>query len=359
MRIAMVTPYPEEEEKIRGGVESVAATLIGGLREKPGLELHVVSPSRHKSGQEKRDNVFVHWVGYSRIPGFIGYWTNVRAEIQRNLRKIEPDLTHFQGAAGWCLGYRKPYVLTIHGINEKNVLYSGGRMRTLRYYVIALIERIARRKAKNVILISPYVEEEIGTHLTGRRWAIENPVANDFFQVKRENILPRILFAGRISRQKNIDGLIRAFKRVHDRLPTAELRLAGLPESEAYEKECYDLCKNLGIVGKVRFLGNLNRSKLIDEFSMASCLALVSHQETAPVIVEEAMAAGLPVVASKLCGLPFMVEDGETGFLVNPNDEEQIADCLYKLLHDATENVLFGQRGNAIAKRKIPYNTGN
>jgi glycosyltransferase involved in cell wall biosynthesis len=352
MKIAMVSNFPEVGGKIAGGVESVACTLLEGLARIPRMELHVIAPGVAKKGQERRGDLKIHWISYPRIPGFIGYWTLMRSEIQKTLRAIQPDIAHFQGVSGWSIGYREPYVLTIHGIQERDVLLSGGPMAMMRSRIIAAVERTARRQARDTIIISPYVEEVVGNQLAGRRWRIENPVPEAFFSLQRRPGKPRILYVGRIRRLKNIDGLIRSFSLVRKRVPSAELCMAG-DSDPAYEAECRRLCGSLGIAHAVSFPGGLDRECLLEELARATCVALVSHQETAPMIVEEAMAAGLPVVASRICGLRYQVEDGNSGYLVDQNNEDEIADRICDLLLDNVKNVAFGQRGKTIARERF------
>jgi glycosyltransferase involved in cell wall biosynthesis len=79
------------------------------------------------------------------------------------------------------------------------------------------------------------------------------------------------------------------------------------------------------------------------EYERASCLALCSFQENAPVVISEAMAAGVPVVASEVGGIPSMVEDGATGRLVDPRDHLRIARAL--------ADVLEPDRGERMSRR--------
>ena len=66
----------------------------------------------------------------------------------------------------------------------------------------------------------------------------------------------------------------------------------------------------------------------------AAAFALISLEENSPMAIEEAMAAGVPVVTSNRCGMPYMVRDEESGFLVNPDDSEETAERLRQLLTD-------------------------
>ena len=199
--------------------------------------------------------------------------------------------------------------------------------------------------------------EEIGGQIKGQQWFIENPVTDDFFKIKRANTTPRILFVGRISRRKNVDGLIRAFQKVQSQIPDAVLHIAGTPERSEYQEKCKCYVSEHGLSQSVRFLGNVNRHDLLTELSKASCLMLVSHQETAPMIVEEAMAAGVPVVASRVGGLPYMVEAGQTGFLVDPNDEDEIACKLVKVLQDSRINRQMSKCCCEVARERFHVNS--
>lgn len=354
IKLAMVTVFPEKPGVVNGGVEGVAHCLTWGLRQvEPDMEIHIIAPCfTRMPGIEQRDGMTIHWLKQPRLPAFLTYWNIFRRTLHRKLEEIGPDITHFQNVAGWTLAYERPHVLTIHGINEKDVLYAGRGFRKTRSRIIGFIERLGRQRATDVILISPYVLEEIGNQIRGTRWPIENPVTADFFEVRNQGEEPRILFVGRISERKNVLGLLRAFRQAREKIPGASLRLGGSPD-EAYRAECQNYIHEHGLENAVSFLGNLDRDALRYELAGARCLALVAHQETAPMVVEEAMAAGVPVVASRLCGLPYMVEEGQSGFLVNPSDEDEIAARLVDVLGDKEKGRQMGERGREIARERF------
>jgi len=237
----------------------------------------------------------------------------------------------------------------------KNVLYSHGFLGKIRHIVISKIELIGRKNTNNTIIINPYVLSEIGEQINGSRWDIENPVEPAFFELQRENNSLRVLFVGRITRQKNVDGLIRAFYMVIKQIPSASLHIAGAPESDSYFSCCTEYVKKQGLEHAIKFCGNVSRNELMHELTQANCLALVSFQETAPIVIEEAMAAGVPVIASNICGLPYMVDNEITGFLVNPNDEEAIVQKMLKLLTDATINKQMGTNSRTVASERFNY----
>jgi glycosyltransferase involved in cell wall biosynthesis len=83
--------------------------------------------------------------------------------------------------------------------------------------------------------------------------------------------------------------------------------------------------------------------------SRAAVFTLVSLEENSPMAIEEAMAAGVPVVTSNRCGMPYMVRNGESGFLVDPNNPDDIARRLGKLLKDDELRRSMGAKGREIA----------
>ena len=356
-KLAIVSVYPERSGIITGGVEGVSHCLVSGLQQIAELEIHVLAPAIHRpSGLEKRDGITIHWLKVGWLPFFLANFSTFRWRIQGCLAKINPDLTHFQGTASWLLNYNRPHLFTIHGIYERDLLYRKGPFLALRRAVIGFSEAMGRRRSPHTILISPYVLEEIGYQIAGQHWHIENPVTDDFFQLKRVAVESRVLFVGRVCARKNVDGLLRAFALARQQLPGMTLHIAGTAESREYEQSCRRLVAEHGLEEAVTFLGNIDRANLLHELKEASCLALISFQETAPMIVEEAMAAGLPVVVSRVCGLPYMVEEGITGFLLEPEAEEAIAARFVQLLQDKTLNETMGMRCRMVARERFHAN---
>ena len=357
MKIAMVSPFPEQSSLFRGGVEAAACILANGLRALGEIDIHVIAPSSGVfPATEERDGMTLHWLPRGKLPGFIDYWSLFRHRIHKLLREIQPDIAHFHGLAGWTLGYHAPYVYTVHGIAERDLDHQSGHLVKLRRAVYALVEQIGRRRSPHTIVISPYVLDQIGSQVLGKRYSIENPVDADVFEVRRNCGLPQVLYVGQINKRKNVSGLIEAFALLKARSSNATLRIVGELDHADYVNQCRRLVHEYDLQESVSFLGRADRKMLLNELSQAACLALVSRQETAPIIVEEAMAAGVPVVASKLCGLPYLIEDGITGFLVDQNDPQHIAERIHLILSNTQRANEMGERAQLIALSRFHAN---
>src|SRR5512138_384493 len=174
-KLAIVSVYPEKPGIITGGVEGVTHCLIAGMKRIADLEIHVVAPAYNRDpGLEQRDGVTIHWLKIGAVPAFLANFSTLRRRIHRRLAAICPDITHFQGTASWLLDYRRPYLFTVHGIYERDLIYRKGPVLALRRAVIGCTEAMGRRRSPHTILISPYVLDEIGDQVAGRHWHIEN-----------------------------------------------------------------------------------------------------------------------------------------------------------------------------------------
>jgi glycosyltransferase involved in cell wall biosynthesis len=345
LRIVMMVQFPSKPGVVTGGVEGVGFSLVTALRRIEGVTVEVVSPIARASLAAARAAMpDVRWIANSRLPGFLDYWSIQRWRLHKRISELNPDITHFHGAAGWAVGFKGASVLTIHGIVERDALFTGKAFPRLRSQIMRCVETYARRRMRDVILISPYLATEIGKDLIGKKWPIENPIDESWFKVARAPESNRVLYVGRISVRKNVDGLLRAFAKVVQGNASAKLILAGGPEEAEFEAACLQFIDNNNLRSNVEFLGNIERRSLIEEMRRAACLVLVSHQETAPLVIEEAMAAGVPVIASDVCGHPFMIRSGETGYLVNRFDEAQIAERIGHLLMDEAHNRAMGEK---------------
>jgi glycosyltransferase involved in cell wall biosynthesis len=127
--------------------------------------------------------------------------------------------------------------------------------------------------------------------------------------------------------------------------------LAG-SSTQAYESVCRKRIAELDLEGKVDWLGGLSISGVQEEMSRANCLLLPSFQENAPLVIAEAMAVGVPVVAASVGGVPEMVDDGATGVLIDPSDHRSISKGICNVLEDEDRARSMSVRAQTIAKTR-------
>lgn len=158
-----------------------------------------------------------------------------------------------------------------------------------------------------------------------------------------------VVYAGRLSREKGVDVLVDAV----GRLPQARLVVAGEgDQQEQLQRRAAALAP-----GRVEFRGRLDRDAVLDLLRSAVAAVLPARwYENQPMAIIEAFAAGTPVVASDLGGLPELVVDGETGWLVPPNDPVALAAVLERVVADPEEAHRRGKLARAVAETRFAPN---
>jgi glycosyltransferase involved in cell wall biosynthesis len=163
-----------------------------------------------------------------------------------------------------------------------------------------------------------------------------------------------LLFCGRLNGKrpfKRLDTLLQAMPHVLQK-HRAELKIIGT--GWRYE-EYVALAHSLGIQQEVHFLGHVDHSELPARYASADLFVLPSRMENFPLVLLEAMASGLPVVATAVGGVPELVVHGETGLLVPPNDPLVLAQAINSLLDDPEGMRSMGARGRDTVRQRYTW----
>jgi glycosyltransferase involved in cell wall biosynthesis len=360
MKIAFVTAFPQKPLFPHGGVEAVCVTLATALAKLNDIELHVVTVDRTAGDIEIEEwrGVTVHRLHTTHGRSLLAYATGKgRRQIHEYLKKLQPDIIHAHDTYGLMVtGLDYPRILTIHGFIYEDTLYAGGWVSRLRSKLWKHYELACWADHPHIISITPYVRERLRGLSHGMIHDIENPVSEECFQIKPQPRRGTIFSAAIINKRKNTVGLLKAFAQLLKNGAQAELRIAGSAAEPDYEREVHEFINANALNEKVKLLGRIGAEQLRNELAQTSIFALVSSEEGAPMGIAEAMAAGVPVVASNRCGIPYMVRDGETGFLVDPYNPMDIAWRLEQILNDDALRIALGKKANEIALERFHPN---
>lgn len=218
---------------------------------------------------------------------------------------------------------------------------------------------ILRKKfnsAKKVITISDYNKKYL-LNLVGQGFEEKLQVIrcgidlNDFKYTERadsNNIT--ILFVGRLIEKKGTGFAIEAFSKIANQYDNVELRIIG---DGPLLDELVDLINRFNLKERVHLIGSQSKSSVIEEmekadiFFLPSVTAENSDREGIPVSIIEAQATGLPVVSTLHSGIPEVVSEGESGFLVQEKDTDAMAEKLRDLIQDRNLRVRMGKAGYA------------
>lgn len=342
------------------GVVSACRHLVQGLALHPDAGRVVVL----SLGAERR--VESLWDGAVRVETIprqtrlalatAGWPDYVRASRWVSATGFRPGVVHGQGlAVEGLLATRLarrlsvPAVVTVHGMVDAR---SGFSREAARAGLARRVMNETLARAAGIVFVSPFRKEELVGERTIETRVIPNAIAPEAFEVTRRSGANVILYAGVITPNKRLLDVVRALAAVRREVPDAALRVAGPRFDEAYAQKVDEAVEELGLGDAVTLLGPLDAVSLRAEYARAGVLALASEQENAPQVVAEAMAAGLPVVASAVGGVPWMIEDGVNGYLFSPRDVDALAERIVGVLSgDSTD---LAAKARAEARRFAP-----
>lgn len=334
IRVMMIGPFPGSLSQIDGGVAAATTYLAQALSQDPDVEL--IGVRLAGAGRASGDGEALGWTMESLPLQRFSVSTLFRRqqrELGALMRRHRPDVVHAQGAdAAGYLAVRSgmPAIVTIHGILSECARLRTDPVKRVRETAQAWItERFVVERARHVVAISPYVTRHYESRLKGAIHEVPNAVAPTFFDVRPDPQAGRLLFAGRISRGKGLLDLVRAAAR--ERESVGEIVLAGAIQDADFGDELRGEIGRLGLADRVTFAGLLDEESLLREFGRASALLLPSYQETAPMVVQQAMAAGLTVIATRVGGIPDLVEHDRSGLLHDAGDVGGLAGLLRRL----------------------------
>jgi glycosyltransferase involved in cell wall biosynthesis len=160
----------------------------------------------------------------------------------------------------------------------------------------------------------------------------------------------RILTVSRLIARKDIDTLIRALARCR----RTDLSLDIVGEGPRRE-QLAQLAFACGVADRVRFHGFMNRTRLDAMYGRADLFVLTSEAESCSMALLEAMAAGLPLVATKVGGTVELIESGHNGLLVEAGDAEQLGTALDRLAEDPAERERFSAANRALVRERFSW----
>ncbi|MCX5885195.1 MAG: glycosyltransferase family 4 protein [Proteobacteria bacterium] len=366
MKIAVVGDYPLDEEKIEGGVQSAMVNLVHGLAKTGKLDIHVVAPKKGISGNISftKDSINYHF-----FPKFTPFELSLilgvnKRRIFERLLQIKPAIVHAHstGYSYLCRNSSYPIIITPHGIPQREAKYRMRKLKVLRTWLHGtILGLLLSRYTRYLILISEYSRKVLKLSPQARYFFIPNPVRSNFFALKNREVKDRLLFvAADISPLKNPLLLLKALPALRKRFHEISLHMVG----DFNNSDFFDLLKEFisqnQIEQNVRFTGLLTEDEVVREYEECSVFVLTSDQENLPMVVQQAMAAGKAVIATRVGGVPELIRDGATGLLVEPGDLEAVTKGIALLLRDdriregvgraAKEEALRRFTGEAVAK---------
>ncbi len=255
----------------------------------------------------------------------------------RDYGKPDIILAHSATWAGYAAAliskkHGVPYILTEH---RSFFVWTTQASRDLIKPFYIPYFREAYNRCRKLILVSSSMKAgilEFFPELSDKISVIPNMVNTAYFNlpiIKRETDPFIFIFAGRLAHVKGLDILIKAFREI---ISSADdnlvLKILGKGEDR---NELEKLVQSYGLTGKVKMLGRVSREEVVTEFQQANCFVLPSRYEAFGVVMIEAMATGLPVIATRSGGPEGIVQEN-VGYLVQPNQPTELKEAMAKMI---------------------------
>lgn len=295
--------------------------------------------------------VLDHGVSITYIRKGLGFSLKYLVKVWRALSSYSPDVVHTHLGAGvycapWALLRKGKLLHTLHSIPEKELSRNKSRIMRLLYKTgktvpVAISDTNRRLTAEYYDLPIEGVE------------MVVNPVDIAAFADRDPKPWDERRFdfihVARFEEAKNHVGLVRAIAHLKSRRPEgAPIKVALVGEGPLMEEVRLEV-RRLGIEHAVRFLGI--RDDVAELMHDSRCFVLPSLYEGLPMTILEAMSAGLPVIATSVGGVPDVVQDGRTGVLVPPGDEEALVAAMERML----DGDVLDWMGEAAKNETAPY----
>ncbi len=284
--------------------------------------------------------------------GRLGGSMRMAVQAMRAVRHWQPDIVHLHSTyAGLVM---RP-LLALMPKAPKVIYCPHGwafdrKLSSFQAYSIAAVERVLSKLCAAIVCVS--MQDAAQARAAGisakRLKVVLNGIADipPLPREEAENAWPlgrlRILFVGRLDRQKGVDILFSAMDMLGERAFAVVVGAAVVA----------DVRSALTPPNNVKVVGWIDRHDIAKLYASADMLVLPSRWEGLPITILEAMRAGLPVVASRVGGCPETVQDGLTGRLVAPEDAHQLAAAVLSL-NDVSLRAAIGARGRQLFLQKF------
>lgn len=159
---------------------------------------------------------------------------------------------------------------------------------------------------------------------------------------------PIVLYVGRVDPEKSISNVVTAFAGVLDEVPEAVLAIVG---DGTDRRHLMELTQALGIEKSVRFLGRVYPPEIMDIYRAGTLFATASETETQGIVLIEAAATGLPLVAVDAGAVRELCQHKKNGILCHPGEIEEMTDAMVKILKNDDVRKKYGEHSIMVAKQ--------
>ena len=335
------------------------------------VQLHIITHSQliDKTQVFEKNGIYFHVIKYNfpfskrGFPGYFPYdkltcYNYFKRKALKIIREIAPDILHVHGTEGGyftpALKTNVPCIISIQGIISKYIKIEP----TFAGYLQIILERSAVRKAKYFGCRTNF-DHDFVRSINKDAVIFDMPEAMNMVFYKHRWERPSqlsILFVGSLNKRKGIEDLISALAQVKGNFPAIQLKVIGAG-SKMYIKYLHEMAERNNLVKNIVWLGTKSPSEIALEMSRSTLFVLPSLMDNSPNCLAEAMAVGVPSIASNVGGIPSMIRENIDGILFEKNDVAGLANAIQLLVGDVNLQDKFSVNARKKAfERNYPPN---
>lgn len=344
--IVQIGPFPLSSNHIQGGVE---ASVFGLAKAQSSThEVHVFDTPRIGGScvVEKIESVIVH--RFCNLGGRQFEAGRQVAVMANEIQELHPEICHIHGTSlfAWLmhreLQRRKlSVVVTVHGlvrIEKLNALKKSiSAKRIIQCLYQGWVEKRFLSHLPIAIVDTEYVKEKVNQYPIRRKpvmHVIPQGIDESFFSLNCSKDSQMVLSVGAIGERKGHILTLKAFELAEEKGMDARLVIAGTIADKQYLERLQKAIAQSKYKNQVSLFTDLTDEALKRLYEKAHLFVLHSEEESQGIVFAEAMATGLPIVATQVGGIPWIVRNEKNGFLTGYGDVEAFADNIQKLMSD-------------------------
>jgi glycosyltransferase involved in cell wall biosynthesis len=373
LRVAWLAPY--DTQQLQPEVRFVRETwphtsgwivnLAKALVRQSDVDLHILTASSGILSHHNvsKDGMTFHVIRHT-VPftarGFPRYmrldvvtrYVTLRRRMKQVLEALQPDIIHVHGTEnGYALAVfdtDKPIIVSLQGLVSAIAPSSG----SVFLHLQAQIERSVIRAARYVGTRTAWANDLVrGLNAAAILYHLPEAINPVFFSVSPRPKAANILMVGTIVQRKGIEDALAAMPLVIERCEGARLIVVGDGRAD-YVAQLQRTASAAGIGDHIEWLGRKTPEEIAELHAASTVLIHPSHVDNSPNSIAEAMASGLPVVASDAGGIPSMIEHGATGLLIPSRQHRQLAEAIIRLLNNPGQRHELARRARCVARER-------